>query len=360
MKNFETISQTAQAYNILGVGRGVGNVELKAAYRKLAKQNHPDLFQNPKDKQDAEEKIKQINSAYEKVKLDVEKRESAQQRADKMYQNYKQKNSQTHPAGPQSQSTEARPSNNDSDIQRLKELQWFRENMKRFVQENISVEITTILQLEQYDWYIQTILQWNQEQFSFSNPIKNARFVQSYAQNYTDSVNTFSTNEELKNIQGQLENFSKQARQNLRDAKEIENQIMRQWVSCFGRSQLNYSFKQKFPNPKVFYQALQSSTNQSALIQQYEQAVINRQFELLVHEFASSQKLTEEYLQDLLKYVNSHPNDPFSLVWKDVSRYISKNNIASLNANQRTFIADQKTLKLPDVGRFSWFKNRGR
>jgi curved DNA-binding protein CbpA len=358
MKNFENISQTAQAYNILGVGRGVDIDELKAAYRKLAKQNHPDLFQNPKDKQDAEEKIKQINSAYEKVKLDVEKRESAQHRANKMYQNYQQKNSQTAPSQPQP--SEPHPANNESDIQRLKELQWFRANMDLFIKVHISAEVNSILQLEQYDWFIKTILQWNHEQFSFSNPIKNARFVQSYAQSYSDSVNTFSTNEELKNIQGQLENFSKQARQNLRDAQEIENQINRQWVSCFSRSQLNNSFKQKFPNPKVFFQALQSSTNHVALIQKYERAVVNRQFELLVMEFASSQKLTEEYLQDLLKYVNSHPNDPFSLVWKDVSRYISKNSISSLNANQRAFIADQKTLKIPDVGRFRWFKNRRR
>ena len=49
-------------YNILGVNRNASEREIKQAYRKLARQYHPDV--NPGDKS-AEEKFKQINEAYE-------------------------------------------------------------------------------------------------------------------------------------------------------------------------------------------------------------------------------------------------------------------------------------------------------
>ncbi len=57
-------------YNILGVSRNATEREIKQAYRKLARQHHPDV--NPSDKS-AEEKFKQINEAYE-VLSDKEKR----------------------------------------------------------------------------------------------------------------------------------------------------------------------------------------------------------------------------------------------------------------------------------------------
>ena len=57
-------------YNILGVSRNATEREIKQAYRKLARQHHPDV--NPGDKS-AEEKFKQINEAYE-VLSDKEKR----------------------------------------------------------------------------------------------------------------------------------------------------------------------------------------------------------------------------------------------------------------------------------------------
>jgi molecular chaperone DnaJ len=57
-------------YAILGVPRNATEKEIKAAYRKLARQYHPDV--NPGDKQ-AEEKFKEINEAYQ-VLSDPEKR----------------------------------------------------------------------------------------------------------------------------------------------------------------------------------------------------------------------------------------------------------------------------------------------
>src|SRR2546423_5393710 len=49
-------------YAVLGVGRDASEEELKKAFRKLARQYHPDVA---KDKKTAEEKFKEINEAYE-------------------------------------------------------------------------------------------------------------------------------------------------------------------------------------------------------------------------------------------------------------------------------------------------------
>ncbi len=57
-------------YAILGVSRDATEKEIKAAYRKLARQYHPDV--NPGDRT-AEEKFKEINEAYQ-VLSDPEKR----------------------------------------------------------------------------------------------------------------------------------------------------------------------------------------------------------------------------------------------------------------------------------------------
>lgn len=57
-------------YEVLGVQRGASEDEIKKAYRRLAKQYHPDL--NPGDKE-AEAKFKEVNEAYE-VLSDSQKR----------------------------------------------------------------------------------------------------------------------------------------------------------------------------------------------------------------------------------------------------------------------------------------------
>ncbi len=57
-------------YEVLGLQKGASDAEIKKAYRKLAKQYHPDL--NPDDPQ-AEEKFKEINEANQ-VLSDPEKR----------------------------------------------------------------------------------------------------------------------------------------------------------------------------------------------------------------------------------------------------------------------------------------------
>src|SRR5689334_11408576 len=52
-------------YEVLGVARTATDVELKAAFRKLAMQHHPD--RNPGDK-DCEHRFKEVNEAYDVLK----------------------------------------------------------------------------------------------------------------------------------------------------------------------------------------------------------------------------------------------------------------------------------------------------
>jgi molecular chaperone DnaJ len=57
-------------YDVLGIKRGASDAEIKSAFRRLAKEHHPD--RNPGDKT-AEQKFKEINEAYEVLK-DEQKR----------------------------------------------------------------------------------------------------------------------------------------------------------------------------------------------------------------------------------------------------------------------------------------------
>ena len=56
-------------YTILGISRGASQDEIKKAYRKLAKEHHPDRFVNSSDseKKYHENKMKEINDAYENL-----------------------------------------------------------------------------------------------------------------------------------------------------------------------------------------------------------------------------------------------------------------------------------------------------
>jgi curved DNA-binding protein CbpA len=55
-------------YDILGLKPGASVDEVKQAYRQMAKTWHPDYFLEPHQKLEAEEKIKEINQAYARLK----------------------------------------------------------------------------------------------------------------------------------------------------------------------------------------------------------------------------------------------------------------------------------------------------
>ena len=65
------MAQKRDYYEVLGVSKTATDEELKKAYRKLAKQYHPDA--NPDNKEEAEKKFKEVNEAYE-VLSDSQKR----------------------------------------------------------------------------------------------------------------------------------------------------------------------------------------------------------------------------------------------------------------------------------------------
>jgi curved DNA-binding protein CbpA len=55
-------------YDILGLKPGASVDEVKQAYRQMAKIWHPDCLLEPHQKLEAEEKIKEINQAYARLK----------------------------------------------------------------------------------------------------------------------------------------------------------------------------------------------------------------------------------------------------------------------------------------------------
>ena len=61
-------TEPGRAYDVLGVKPGVSDRELKAAHRDLAKVWHPDRFlHDPRLQEKAQEKLKEINEAYEQL-----------------------------------------------------------------------------------------------------------------------------------------------------------------------------------------------------------------------------------------------------------------------------------------------------
>jgi molecular chaperone DnaJ len=66
------MAERTDYYKTLGVGKNASDAEIKKAYRKLARQYHPD--RNPGDKK-AEERFKQISQAYD-VLSDTDKRKA--------------------------------------------------------------------------------------------------------------------------------------------------------------------------------------------------------------------------------------------------------------------------------------------
>src|SRR5215217_1093623 len=78
-------------YQILGVARDASDDDIKKAFRKLARQYHPDVS---KDKKTAEAKFKEINEAYE-VLGDPQKR----RKYDELGANWDQQASARPPGG---------------------------------------------------------------------------------------------------------------------------------------------------------------------------------------------------------------------------------------------------------------------
>ena len=54
-------------YSVLGVSQSASDDEIKKAYRELARKYHPDNYQNNPLADLAEEKMKEINEAYDAI-----------------------------------------------------------------------------------------------------------------------------------------------------------------------------------------------------------------------------------------------------------------------------------------------------
>ena len=54
-------------YSILGISRNATDEEIKKAYRKLSRKYHPDANINNPNKEQAEEKFKEVQQAYEQI-----------------------------------------------------------------------------------------------------------------------------------------------------------------------------------------------------------------------------------------------------------------------------------------------------
>ena len=67
MKGRNFMAEYRDPYKVLGVSPSASDDEIKEAYRKLARKYHPDKYADSDLKELAEEKMKEINSAYEEI-----------------------------------------------------------------------------------------------------------------------------------------------------------------------------------------------------------------------------------------------------------------------------------------------------
>jgi curved DNA-binding protein CbpA len=87
----------ADYYSLLGVPKTASQAQIKEAYLKLARENHPDRIQDPERRSRAAQMIQEINEAYNHLRDDRLRREyderlvrdsmSPQEEAERVYKN---------------------------------------------------------------------------------------------------------------------------------------------------------------------------------------------------------------------------------------------------------------------------------
>ena len=61
------VNQNREPYEVLGLSRGASDAEVKARYRELVKQYHPDSYNDSPLEDVAKEKMQEINWAYDEI-----------------------------------------------------------------------------------------------------------------------------------------------------------------------------------------------------------------------------------------------------------------------------------------------------
>ena len=97
-------------YSVLGISQSASDDEVKKAYRELARKYHPDNYQNNPLADLAEEKMKEINEAYDSI---TKMRSGGNRGSSGTYQNY---------SGSYGQSSNSNYAGNDSSYGRIRNL----------------------------------------------------------------------------------------------------------------------------------------------------------------------------------------------------------------------------------------------